>query len=62
MKIALLAEPVSMNVPLKQSRKATFTLLLLMFALIVVHVQMYALLKRFTRHNAKVLLKKPKLS
>jgi hypothetical protein len=33
-----------------------------MFAQIVAHAQMYALLKRFTRHNAKVLPKETKLS
>jgi hypothetical protein len=43
MKIALLAEPASMNAPLKQSRKATFIKLMLRFAPIVAHVQMYAL-------------------
>jgi len=42
MKIVLLAEPASMNAPLKQSLKATFTKSMLRFAQIVAHVQMYA--------------------
>jgi hypothetical protein len=43
MKIALLAELASMNVPLKQSLKVTFIKSILRFAPIVAHVQMYAL-------------------
>ena len=43
MKIALLAEPASMNAPLKRSLKVTFIKLMLKFAQIVAHVQMYAL-------------------
>jgi hypothetical protein len=57
-KIALLAVPALMNAPLKRSRKAIFTKLILRFAQIVVHVQMYALWKQFTRHNTEVLLRK----
>jgi len=43
MKNALLAEPALMNAPLKRSLKATFIRLILKFAQIVAHVQMYAL-------------------
>jgi len=42
MKIALLAEPALMNAPLKRSLKVIFTKLILKFAQIVAHVQMYA--------------------
>ena len=43
MKIALLAEPALMNAPLKRSLKATSIKLMLKFAQIAAHVQMYAL-------------------
>ncbi len=60
MKIALLAEHASTNVPLKRSLKATSTKLILKFAQIAEHVQMCVRLKQFTRHNASVLLKNKK--
>ena len=47
MMIVLLAEHVSMNVLLKQYQKATSIKLILMFALTVVHVLMFALLRLF---------------
>jgi len=51
MKIVLPAEPVSMNVRLKQSLKVTFTKLILKNVRIAELVRMFALLRRFTRNN-----------
>ncbi len=47
MKIALLAEHVLMSVLLRLSLRATSTKLIRIFAPIVVHVQMFALLRQF---------------
>ena len=54
MQIVLLAEPVSMNARLKQFLKATFIKLIPKFAPIAALVQMFALLKQFTRHSFSV--------
>ena len=51
MKIVLLVEHALMNVPLKQSKKATFMLLILKFALIVELVPMFVRLKLYTRNK-----------
>lgn len=49
--IALLAEPALMNVPLKQLVKEIFIKLILIFAPIVVPVQMSARWKQFIQQN-----------
>jgi hypothetical protein len=51
MKIVLLVEHALMNALLKQLKKATFMLLILKFALIVVLVPMFVRLKQFTRNK-----------
>jgi len=48
---AQLAAPALMNVPLMPFQKETSTKLILMYAPIVVHAPMFALLKQFILHK-----------
>jgi hypothetical protein len=52
--IVLLAEHVLMNVLLKQYRRVTFIKLIRMYALTVVHVLMFALLRLFIQHSITI--------
>ena len=54
MMIVLLAEHALMNVLLKQYQKATSIKLILMFALTVVHVLMFVLLRLFIPHSITI--------
>ena len=54
MMIVLLAEHVSMNVLLKQYQKATSIKLIRMFALTVVLVPMFVLLRLFIPHSITI--------
>jgi hypothetical protein len=52
--IVLLVEHASMNAQLKQFQKAIFIKLIRMFALIAVHVLMFALLRLFILHSITI--------
>ena len=54
MTIVLLAELALMNVLLKQYQKAISIKLIRIFALTVVHVLMFARLRRFIPHSIKI--------
>jgi len=56
MKIAPLAEPASMNAPLKLFLKVIFIKLTPRFARNVAPVPMYAQSKQFTRSNRKLII------
>ena len=54
MMIVLLAEHASTNVLLRQYQKATSIKLIPMYALTVVHVRMFVLLRLFIRHSITI--------